>query len=277
MSTGFSGILRVVVVLGAVNIAALSTVACGGASPTGGDADATEIARQAGIARAVAATLTAEARADGARDEIASPTSADATDASSATQLPPTAGPTAVPPTTAPTAAPPTTAPTTAPPSPSPTRELLAVLPVDGDDGNAKLRGSYEQNEGRNVLLPGFSASEVADPMVFRDRMVFRIEVFDTTDGRPHPDGYGIRNVVFRITDDNDDLVYEKTENNAGYCVFGGGEPNCLVWVFADRQWRWPNGTDILDGDYLATMTITPSHGEKATWRWRFQIAGARP
>jgi len=106
--------------------------------------------------------------------------------------------------------------------------------------------------------------------MVFRDRLVFQVEVYDPASGRR--DGDGIRGVKFTITDENDDVVHTQTENNAAYCVFGGGEPNCNVWVFAAYDYKWPNGKQIGDGEYLVTIVITPQRGEEATWRWRFQI-----
>ena len=59
--------------------------------------------------------------------------------------------------------------------------------------------------------------------MVFCDRMVFRIEVFDANVGVY--DGSGIRDVTFKITEENGSTVHERTERQAGYCVFGGGEP----------------------------------------------------
>jgi hypothetical protein len=164
----------------------------------------------------------------------------------------------------------------TATPVPAPTEEKLAIAEsdVDGNDGNDFLRGSSDSNQGRVVLLPGFAASEVTRPMVFRDRMVFRVEVFDTRAGLA--DGAGIQDVTFRIVADagNGEVVYERQEKNPGYCVFGGGEPNCNVLIFSESGNRWPDpfGGEILNGQYLAIIDIVPLDGEPAQWRWRFNV-----
>jgi hypothetical protein len=228
------------------------------------------------IATQVAATLTAEA------DQVAQapsetpttpPTATEAsapTDTATATPVPPTATPSATA-TEEPTAtpAPPTV---TSTPSPTPTLIQLVIVPVDGDDGNQFLRGSAEQNQGRNVLLPGFTPQEVSDPMVFRERMVFAVEVFDTRVGRT--DGAGIDRVFFDIVDEGGDgnTVYDNLEENPGYCVFGGGTPECAVLVFEQTGNRWPNGEPIRNGAYQAQISIFAENGEQTQWRWGFQI-----
>lgn len=164
----------------------------------------------------------------------------------------------------------------TATPIPAPAEEKLAIAEsdVDGNDGNDFLRGSSDSNQGRVMLLPGFAASEVTRPMVFRDRMVFRVEVFDTRTGLV--DGAGIQDVTFQIVADagNGEVVYERQEMNPGYCVFGGGEPNCNVLIFSESGNRWPDpfGGEILNGQYLARIDIVPVEGEPTQWRWRFNV-----
>ncbi len=159
---------------------------------------------------------------------------------------------------------------------PAPTEEKLAIAEsdVDGNDGNDFLRGSSDSNQGRVVLFPGFAPSEVTRPMVFRDRIVFRVEVFDTRAGLV--DGDGIQDVTFQIVADagNREVVYERQEKNPGYCVFGGGEPNCNVLIFSESGNRWPEpfGGEILNGQYLAIIDIVPVDGEPAQWRWRFNV-----
>ena len=145
------------------------------------------------------------------------------TPAPTATLLPPTAIP-IVPPATATRAAP----------------EQVSVVPVDGSDGNKSLGNNRGVNQGRNLLLPGFASYEVTTPMVFRDTIVFRAEVFDRNAGET--DGAGIENVTFTIRDETGQKVHERTERNAGYCAFGGGEPDCTVWRFSEHGDKWPGG-----------------------------------
>jgi len=61
------------------------------------------------------------------------------------------------------------------------------------------LRSSrVDIREGRNIVLPGVSPSEVSEPVVFRNRLVFQVEVLDPTVGTR--DGDGIRNVRMTIS-----------------------------------------------------------------------------
>ena len=101
--------------------------------------------------------------------------------------------------------------------------------------------------------------------MIFRDRIVFRVEAFDSAVG--NTDGAGIQNVKFDITGPNGE-VHSRPENTAGYCAFGGGEPNCDVWVFSQRGNKWPNGKTIEDGTHSVTITITPKQGKPVQWFW---------
>lgn len=215
------------------------------------------------VATSIAATLAASTAAPPADTPESTPT---------ASQLPTTAPtPQGDVPTLTPT--PPLPAAT---PALAPTEEKLAIAEsdVDGNDGNDFLRGSSASNQGRVVLFPGFAPSEVIRPMVFRDRMVFQVEVFDTRAGLV--DGAGIQDVTFQIVADagNGEVVYERRERTPGYCVFGGGEPDCNVLIFAESGNRWPDpyGGEILNGQYLTRIDIVPVDGEPTQWRWRFDI-----
>lgn len=175
-------------------------------------------------------------------------------------------------PTPAPTATllPPTDIPIV-PPATQPPAAQVAVIPVDGSDGNSALGNDRSVNSGRNLLLPGFAPHEISDPMVFRDRIVFRAEVFDRNVGKT--DGAGIQNVTFIIRDETGAIVHERTEQNPGYCAFGGGEPDCTVWRFAENRYRWPDGADLHPGLHDVQITIKPKNGEGVTWFWSFWVA----
>jgi hypothetical protein len=229
---------------------------------------------EAAVETAIAQTRTLET-------EVAQSTAAAvATNTSAAPANTPEPAPTNTPPPPADTPSGPPTdtppAPTdTPPPAPAPTEEKLVIAEslVDGNDGNDFLRSSSPDNQGRVILLPGFNQSEVTKPMVFRDRMVFQVEVFDTRAGPV--DGAGIQDVTFRIevNDDSGQVVYEKREQNPGYCVFGGGEPDCAILSLENGS-RWPDpyGGEIRNGEYLAKIDIIPEDGEPTQWRWRFNV-----
>lgn len=152
----------------------------------------------------------------------------------------------------------------------APTALKVAVLPVDGSDGNPNLHNGRSVMAGRNVLLPGFSQSAVKNPMIFGDSLVFQVEVFDETVGKR--DGDGIASVTFSISDESGKVVHQRTETTAGYCVFGGGEPDCTVWQFSKQGYRWPGGATLRYGVHDAQITIKPQKGAAVNWFWSFRI-----
>jgi hypothetical protein len=156
------------------------------------------------------------------------------------------------------------------PPATATQTPQVAVIPVDGSDGNKALGNDRGVNSGRNLLLPGFAAAELSQPMVFRDRIVFQAEVFDREAGQT--DGAGIDNVTFIIRDETGAEVHKRTERNAGYCVFGGGEPDCTVWRFSEHGYKWPGGASVRPGVHDVQIVITPKRGEAVTWFWSFRV-----
>ena len=248
--------------IGLLSLLALVMAACG-ASPAAPAATPDSIATRVAEELAVAATLTAKAP-----QPSATPTSAPA----SPTAPPqPTRANTAAPTATSAPVSPPQQLPTQTPTT-RPSQVAIAVIPVDGGgEDNPNIRNGRNVMNGRNLILPGFAQYEVSSPMIFRDRIVFRVEVFDRAVG--NTDGAGIQNVKFVINGPNDEgEVHKRTENTAGYCVFGGGEPNCDVWVFSQRGNKWPDGKPVVDGQHNATITITPKQGKPVQWNWTFEI-----
>jgi hypothetical protein len=177
-------------------------------------------------------------------------------------QIPPTPTPTPTS-TPTPTLIPPT--PTSVPPTPTP--PLIVDVPVDG--GQSELEGQ--------IIIPGFKPEKLKGPefdgVIFRDRLVFQVEVYDPSQG--NKDGAGIEKVKITIErlEDNQ-IVHERTENNAGYCVFGGGEPDCNVLVFAQSNNKWPEKGQptIENGLHKAFIEITTKDNEIENWNWSFWI-----
>jgi hypothetical protein len=103
-----------------------------------------------------------------------------------------------------------------------------------------------------NIELPPINMQFVqtapgGTPYTVRDALVFQIAA-DATGG--NRDGRGISHVDMVILQDGGSAVHSRTEENAKYCAFGGGEPDCNVYRFADNDWRWPNGDEITPGRY---------------------------
>lgn len=151
----------------------------------------------------------------------------------------------------------------------APTALQVAVLPVDGSDGNRALHNSRSVMDGRNVLLPGFSQSAVKTPMIFKDSLVFQVEIFDETVGKR--DGDGIASVTFSISDESGKVVHTRTETTAPFCVFSG-EQGCAVWQFYKQSNRWPGGATLRYGVHDVQITIKPKKGAAVNWFWSFRI-----
>jgi hypothetical protein len=264
---------RVIISIYSLMPLALLLFACSPAALSDQDRIATQVAE----AEAVAATLTAKAPLPPVSTSTLTPTPPPPETAT--TELPPTNTPTSLP--SPPTSAPSTNTPTPPPATPiaalpTPTQPLYDVLEVDGDDGNQAVRGGQPLNEGRYLILPGYSPGTIdRQNPIFLDKLALRVEVFDSAHGGTQ-DGDGIQNVTFKLTRDGDPdhPVYEKVESTPGYCLFGGGEPNCESWVFAQHEYRWPSGQPIENTDYRLVITITPQTGDQAIWNWGFSIEG---
>jgi len=149
-------------------------------------------------------------------------------------------------------------------PVPVPTLPPRVDVPVDG--GQADLEG--------NIQIPGFTRDELRGPesdVTFRDRLVFNVKVY--VPGEGNYDGAGIDHVTIKIFGPNGEKVHERTENNAAYCVFGGGEPDCNVFYLKDHD-RWPEEGQhkIENGQHRAEIDITARDHQTETWNWRFFI-----
>lgn len=104
---------------------------------------------------------------------------------------------------------------------------------------------------------------------IFHNEVFFRLEVRNGSS-----DGDGIESVTFKIRDD-DGPVHERTERQAGYCVFGGGEPNCNVRFPGDD---WDIRKTILKGtrydvDIEVDLKQEVKGKKTVNWLWEFKIA----
>jgi hypothetical protein len=99
------------------------------------------------------------------------------------------------------------------------------------------------------------------DNDVVEDRLVFRVRAFDPDEG--NDDGDGIDFVEMSVYDAEGNRVHRKREDNAGYCAFGEGTPNCTVWDFGDNNNRWPNGQRLEEGEHtLRARAVANDGGE---------------
>lgn len=175
-------------------------------------------------------------------------------------------------PTAAPAPGPATVGTAPEPPTPTDTPEPQRADPFVPGGGDPKdLIGK--------MLLPGYGGpSEQVDLPVFNEQIVFRLFVYDPSFA--NEDGAGINSVDIQITDFNGQVVESRTEQAAAYCAFGGGEPDCTIWKFAEHGNEWPNGLPVCSGrGYEASMTVDAKNdnNDGALWRFSFGIDGDYP
>jgi hypothetical protein len=109
---------------------------------------------------------------------------------------------------------------------------------------------------------------------------LYRVHAFDNRVGTY--DGDGILGVRFTIFDDSGQ-VYFREERTAGYCIFGGGEPDCNVWP-SDEQgvFTWGAGGPVVyPGVYGVFIEVEAESADPATesnvCNWNFDMTVTLP
>jgi hypothetical protein len=172
---------------------------------------------------------------------------------------------------------PPTPTPTATPtpthtPQPTPTREPTATREATPTSeatptttGNSETFLSYVycqtpadgspcQGIDYNVRTAANFVEEANGYAIFRNYFYLRLRVNDPSRG--NNDGDGVDSVYFRLRDEFGDTVDERREGTAGYCTFGGGEPNCNVLELRAGA-QWPNsGREVRNGTYVAEIEV---------------------
>lgn len=120
------------------------------------------------------------------------------------------------------------------------------------------------ESERQDLVVEMMQTGRNSTSRTVRRQLVFRVRAFDPTEG--DDDGDGIENVDMIILDEDGREVYRRREQNAGYCAFSGGEPNCQVYNFANNNNRWPNGERIrLNEEYTLRAIVNAEDGRQAT------------
>ena len=124
-------------------------------------------------------------------------------------------------------------------PKPSPTALALRTIPIEGGDPGNKF---YAE-----LVFP--------NEQVFISQLWFRVYAHKPVESKV--DGEGIESVDFTIRNSKGVVVHIRKEKQAGYCAFGGGEPDCVIWDFAEHQYIWPDGDKIVSGTYTLNVLAT--------------------
>ncbi len=112
--------------------------------------------------------------------------------------------------------------------APSPTPLLLLNVPIEGGDPNHKFYVLLVYPD----YLPAATKS-----------LWFRVYAHEPASS--NVDGKNIDNVTFSIQDSSGVEVYFREEKTAGYCAFGGGEPNCNIYDFASHNYEWDGANGV--------------------------------
>ena len=145
---------------------------------------------------------------------------------------------------------------------------------VRGDDGRQQrfettIVVDLSDSAGLEVDMQETGRGNTDD--VVREELVFRVRTNDP--GTGDEDGDGIDFVDMVILDEDGRPVYRKRENNAGYCAFGEGTPDCIIYNFDDNNDRWPNGERIRDGrDYSLVAVVHAEDGRRTVFRRDVEI-----
>lgn len=153
----------------------------------------------------------------------------------------------------------------TAPPEETPAPEPTAA-PTDTPAPPAETR------EPMPTLVP-LEVNSFPTGDTFGDELAFQTLARDPAAGGDN--GAGIDTVTFRIVDARDQVVHERTERNALYCAFGGGDDlqNCDVWRFSEHDNKWPSGVAVESGGaYRLQVTVRAKSGQQTSQELAFTI-----
>ena len=105
----------------------------------------------------------------------------------------------------------------------------------------------------------------------FNPQYFFRLWGY-ADDSEDKVDGDGVDRVIFEVKDEDGIQVYETTEHQAGFCVFGGDEA-CNPWVIEDYVYKWePGGEPIKDGNYQLAVRVIMESGQDRSWRYQINL-----
>ncbi|HMN63248.1 MAG TPA: hypothetical protein PJ988_22970 [Anaerolinea sp.] len=87
-------------------------------------------------------------------------------------------------------------------------------------------------------------------------------------------DGAGIQEVAFSVEDlSTNKIIYQRTERTAGYCIFGGGEPNCNNWPVTNSVITWGDGgPPVVDGVYKIRIEAKGDNNSTGSWRYDLTV-----
>jgi hypothetical protein len=90
----------------------------------------------------------------------------------------------------------------------------------------------------------------------------------------------GVQKVDFRVTqtdsNDNTNTIYNHTENNAPYCIFGG-DNTCNPWVFEENVYKWEQGGLPLEAGVYKVNIVASLDDPSVSLVWSADITVTSP
>ena len=164
--------------------------------------------------------------------------------------------------------------------APSPTTVLATIAPSPTVPVPTATRPLAAAPPDIDDVPPGgsFPTDHVAAAVIKDPNFLYRMDVRDLNVG--DFEGAGIAFVEFSITGDGVD--YYRKEENAGFCVFGGGEPTCNPWPTDELgRFTWGQGGPLVQsGQFFASFTVTAENEDPnfgTVWNWNFPFAVTLP
>lgn len=94
---------------------------------------------------------------------------------------------------------------------------------------------------------------------------LLRVEAYayDAAVGDGNSDG--VENVNFRVYDPFGNLVLDHDEQSPPFCLLGESGDGCAVFNPGDYDGVWPNGSDVVEGEYYIEATVRTDRGAEAS------------
>ncbi len=79
--------------------------------------------------------------------------------------------------------------------------------------------------------------------------------------------------MIFSVKDADGREVYSTSEEMPGYCIFGGGEPDCNAWPLEDYVYKWqPGGIRVENGVYTLNVRVVMDDGQEGNWCYQLTV-----
>jgi hypothetical protein len=152
--------------------------------------------------------------------------------------------------------------------------DLTNLSPVTMADPQILLPKAQSSNEDGTC-----NSGETYDCKVILNRDAL-VQFIVLKNGQEIGQNDGVDNVTFTVTQ-GDQTIYNITESNVAYCIFGGNGP-CNPWVLEDYVYKWGSGgAPALAGQYhigiTANISAVDENGNLPNLHWAADVTITLP